>query len=67
VAVLIVGFGFLMTPLPWSYIGLIWIYCLIWVFIEDWAKINVYHHLNLNKPHHRSFLQRIKSSAHSGG
>ena len=67
VAVLIVGFGFLMTPLPWSYIGLIWIYCLIWVFIEDWAKINVYHHLNLNKPHHRSFLQRIKSSAHPGG
>ena len=67
VAVLIVGFGFLMTPLPWSYIGLIWIYCLIWVFIEDWAKINVYHHLNLSKPHHRSFLQRIKSSAHSGG
>ena len=67
VAVLIVGFGFLMTPLPWSYIGLIWIYCLIWVFIEDWAKINVYRHLNLSKPHHRSFLQRIKSSAHSGG
>ena len=67
VAVLIVGFGFLMTPLPWSYIGLIWIYCLIWVFIEDWAKINVYHHLNLNKPHHRSFLQRIKSSVHPGG
>ncbi|HSQ86573.1 MAG TPA: plasma-membrane proton-efflux P-type ATPase [Desulfobacterales bacterium] len=67
VAVLIVGFGFLMTPLPWSYIGLIWIYCLIWVFIEDWAKINVYRHLNLSKSHHRSFLQRIKSSAHSGG
>jgi H+-transporting ATPase len=67
VAVLIVGFGFLMTPLPWSYIGLIWIYCLIWVFIEDWAKINVYRHLNLSKPHHRSFLQRIKSSAHPGG
>ena len=67
VAVLIVGFGFLMTPLPWSYIGLIWIYCLIWVFIEDWVKINVYRHLNLSKSHHRSFLQRIKSSAHSGG
>lgn len=67
VAVLIVGFGFLMTPLPWSYIGLIWIYCLIWVFIEDWAKINVYRHLNLSKSHHRSFLQRIKSSAHPGG
>ena len=67
VAVLIVGFGFLMTPLPWSYIGLIWIYCLIWVFIEDWAKINVYRHLNLSKSHHRSFLQRIKSSVHPGG
>jgi len=67
VAVLIVGFGLLMTPLSWSYIGLIWIYCLIWVFIEDWVKINVYRHLNLSKPHHRSFLQRIKSSAHPGG
>jgi H+-transporting ATPase len=66
-AALIVGFGFFMPRLPWSYIGLIWVYCLGWVFIEDWAKLSVYRHLNLNEPRHRSFLNRIKEPLHPHG
>ena len=67
-ATLLVAFGFgLVTPISWESIGLIWAYCLVWVFIEDWAKLNVYRHLDLSKPRHRSFLQRIKASAHPGG
>jgi hypothetical protein len=29
IAAMIAGFGILITPIPWSYIGLIWVYCLI--------------------------------------
>jgi H+-transporting ATPase len=66
-AALIVGFGFMMPKIPWSYVGLIWGYCLIWVFIEDWVKLNVYHHFNLEIRRHRTFLARIKEPLHPHG
>ncbi len=45
VAAMIVGFGFLVTPIPWLYVVYIWIYCLFWMFIEDIAKRVVDSHL----------------------
>jgi H+-transporting ATPase len=66
-AAFIVGFGLLMTRLPWIYVGLIWGYCIVWVFIEDLAKLGVYHHLNLSAPRHRAFLDRVQGSAHPYG
>ena len=65
VAVLIVGFGFLMAAVPWRHIGLIWIYCLVWVFIEDWAKLHLYKHLKLGGRRHRSFVDRVQQGLHS--
>jgi H+-transporting ATPase len=65
VAVLIVGFGFLVAPIPWSYIGLIWGYCIVWVFIEDWAKRQLYCHLELSGRKHRDFLGRVQGRFHS--
>ncbi len=47
VAALIVGFGWLVAPIPWKYVGFVWAYCLAWVFIEDWAKLIVYRRLEL--------------------
>ncbi len=67
VAASIVGFGIFVTAIPWSYVGLIWGYCLVWVFIEDWAKLHVYHHLELSGKHHRSFLARVQESLHPHG
>jgi H+-transporting ATPase len=64
-AVLIVGFGFLVVPIPWSYIGFIWIYCIAWVFIEDWAKTHLYKHLDLSGKRHTSFLNRVQERFHS--
>jgi H+-transporting ATPase len=64
VAAMIVGFGFLVAGIPWSYVGLVWAYCLVWVFIEDWAKLQVYHHLELSGKHHKSFLQRVQEQLH---
>ena len=39
------GFG-LITPISWADIGLVWAYCLAWIFIEDLAKLFVYHRLD---------------------
>ncbi|HPJ72048.1 MAG TPA: HAD-IC family P-type ATPase, partial [bacterium] len=59
-AALIVGFGIFVAKIPWLYVGYVWGYCLVWLFIEDWAKLQVYHHLNLTGKHHRTFLDRLQ-------
>jgi H+-transporting ATPase len=66
-ATLVVGFGLLVTSLPWSYIGLIWAYCLGWVVITDNVKLSVYRHLDLSASRHRSFLNRVQESIHPFG
>jgi H+-transporting ATPase len=66
-AALIVGFGVLVVAIPWSYVGLVWGYCLVWVFLEDWAKLAVYRHLNLTARRHRSFLDRVQEPLHPHG
>jgi H+-transporting ATPase len=45
VAALIVGFGLFVAKIPWVYVGLVWIYALVWMVLEDEAKILVYRHL----------------------
>lgn len=64
-AALIVGFGILVAPLPWKYVGLIWGYCIVWMFIEDLAKLQIYRHLEMGGKHHRGFLDRVRGSLHS--
>jgi H+-transporting ATPase len=64
VAALIVGFGILVTPLSWKYVGFIWAYCIAWVFIEDLAKRQLYRHLSLAGSRHRAFLGRVKHPMH---
>jgi H+-transporting ATPase len=63
-AALIVGFGWLVTPIPWIYVGFVWIYCLAWVVIEDWVKLHVYRHLELSGKRHRVFIERIQRPLH---
>ncbi|WP_172684140.1 HAD-IC family P-type ATPase [Desulfosarcina cetonica] len=66
-ATLLVAFGLgLVTPISWANIGLVWAYCLVWMFIEDWAKLGVYRHMDLSKPRHRAFLRRIKTPVNTG-
>lgn len=56
----IVGFGLLVTPIAWKYVGFVWLYALAFALIEDWAKLQVYRHLALSGTHHRRFLEIIK-------
>ena len=64
IAALIVGFGWLVAPIAWKYVGFVWVYCLVWVFIEDWAKLHVYRHLEMGTKGHRKFLELIKKPLH---
>ncbi|MCB2226461.1 MAG: plasma-membrane proton-efflux P-type ATPase [Desulfarculaceae bacterium] len=60
VAAILVGFGILVAQLPWSLIGLVWLYCLAWLFIEDQAKLHLIRHLGLADKHHLRFIKRLK-------
>lgn len=42
IASFIAVYGLFMAPIGWEKAGLVWIYCIIWLFIEDFAKIFVY-------------------------
>ena len=52
-AVLICGFGWFVTALPWTIIGLIWIYLLVWMLILDGVKLALYSRLKQrgDRPH----------------
>jgi H+-transporting ATPase len=50
VAAMIVGFGLLVTQVPWIYVGLVWVYALLWILVEDEAKLLVYRHLEPHAP-----------------
>ncbi|WP_167631014.1 plasma-membrane proton-efflux P-type ATPase [Mariprofundus ferrooxydans] len=65
VAALIAGMGWLVTPIPWAYIGLIWGYCLIWMLIEDQVKLFVYKQLELSGSRHKRFISLLGQSLHS--
>ena len=55
------AFGFaLVTPISWGAIGLIWGYSITWAFLEDWAKLMVYRHFDLETRRHQAFLGRVK-------
>ncbi|QQE11663.1 plasma-membrane proton-efflux P-type ATPase [Planctomycetota bacterium] len=57
-ATLLVGFGFgLIAAVPWYAIGIVWAYCIVWIFIEDYAKLKVYKHLAHQAPHHQTLLK----------
>lgn len=60
-AAFIARFGWFVTAIPWEYIGIIWAYCLFWVFIEDGLKLWVYRRLE-NK--NESLLRNIDISLH---
>jgi H+-transporting ATPase len=50
----------LITPIDWKAVGLIWAYCIVWLFMGDLAKLAVYRHLEMASPRHRSFLKFMK-------
>lgn len=64
IAACIVGFGIFVTAIPFKYILGVWAYAIAWVFIEDWAKLQVYKHLSLEGKGHAKFLDLVHGNLH---
>jgi H+-transporting ATPase len=50
----------LITPIHWRAVGVIWAYCIVWLFMGDLAKLAVLRHLEMRSPRHISFLLLVK-------
>ncbi len=50
----------LITPIHWRAVGVIWTYCIVWLFMGDLAKLAVIRHLAMSSPRHINFLQVVK-------
>jgi H+-transporting ATPase len=62
-ATLIAVYGWgIMTPLGWKYAIAVWVYSLIWFFITDIAKLQVYRMLHLGTASHQRHLARVNAS-----
>jgi H+-transporting ATPase len=59
-AALIVGLGIFVAQIPWLWVGYIWAYCFVWIFVEDAAKLLVCRHLDMTSRPHRRFLARAR-------
>ncbi len=60
-AVLMCGFGWFVTALPWTVIGLIWLYLLGWMLILDWIKLSLYGRLRDAAEHPRWYTRFLQS------
>jgi H+-transporting ATPase len=60
-AVLMCGFGWFVTALPWTVIGLIWLYLLGWMIILDWIKLSLYGRLRDAAEHPRWYTRFLQS------
>ena len=66
IATLFVVYPFgLVTAISWTNVGFVWAYCVVWVFIEDAAKLMVYRHMEMATSRHRKFLGVLKQPLHS--
>ncbi len=45
VAVVMCGFGWVVPAIPWTIIGLVWLYMLAWMFVLDQAKRSIHRRL----------------------
>lgn len=57
------GLG-LITPITWGQAGITWAYCLVWMFVEDAAKLGVYRGLAHGQVHQRRFLRLLNRRLH---
>jgi len=66
-AMLMCGFGWLVPPLPWPLIGLVWAYNAVWMFVQDAVKLGVYSMLD-NHTHRRGlFFRHLNAHLHPHG
>ena len=71
VAALLCAFGILVPALPWWLIGVVWAYNILWMFLQDLAKLVVQREFTERAAKATAFLARLKQplqgSAQRGG
>lgn len=63
-AMLMCAFGWLVPELPWGLIGLVWIYNIVWMLIQDVVKVGVYHLMENKGRHRQRFLKTVNEPLH---
>jgi len=63
-AALLCAFGILVPALPWWLIGVVWAYNLVWMFLQDLAKLVVQHEFSQRAATATPFLARLKQPLH---
>jgi len=63
-AVLMTGFGWLVPQLPWSAIGWVWIYNLVWMVVLDLAKLGSNRLMDHHAIFKRHFLSNVNRPLH---
>ncbi|MEM7025275.1 MAG: plasma-membrane proton-efflux P-type ATPase, partial [Pseudomonadota bacterium] len=58
-AVFMCAFGWLVPALPWTLIGLVWVYVIVWMFILDGAKLLLHRLIENRAEHHQKFLHAV--------
>jgi H+-transporting ATPase len=66
-AVLMCAFGWLVPALPWGLIGLVWVYNIVWMFIQDFIKVGVYHMIEDRAKHRQRYLKTVNQPLHPSG
>jgi H+-transporting ATPase len=61
-AALMCGFGWLVHPLPWTLIGAVWVYNLVWMVILDVVKMVTNKLLDNKAKHQTAFLKKTTTS-----
>jgi H+-transporting ATPase len=68
-AVLICGFGWFVPAIPWTVIGLVWVYMVIWTVVLDVVKLALYSRLRKGsaRPHWYARFLKGRHAAHAVG
>jgi H+-transporting ATPase len=54
----------LITPISWKDVGIVWAYCIAWLFMGDLVKLMVLKHLDMSGRRHQTFLGVLKQCTH---
>ncbi|HTO79623.1 MAG TPA: plasma-membrane proton-efflux P-type ATPase, partial [Methylocystis sp.] len=63
-AALLCAFGILVPGLPWWLIGVVWAYNLVWMFLQDLAKLVMQREFSERAAKATAFLARLKEPLH---
>ncbi len=59
-AALLCAFGILVPAIPWWLIGLVWVYNIVWMFLQDLAKLVMQREFTERAAKSTAFLARLK-------